>query len=131
VLKLRRGPRFSLDFWPPQKSKSRWGRHWQLRRRGGTQLRGGRCHGAPHGKGFESSWGRQPSAKARAAEMIELAELPLRNLATPAVSTRKRLLEAESENVQLVAANSALDRGLGKATTKVELASEITVKRPW
>jgi hypothetical protein len=48
-----------------------------------------------------------------------------------AVDVLERLLTAESESVALSAANSLIDRSFGKARERVEVAAEITVKRPW
>ena len=72
-----------------------------------------------------------PQARAKAAAMIEIAELRLRGLAPRAVDVLERLLTAESESVALGAANSLVDRSCGKARERVEVASSITVTRPW
>ena len=74
---------------------------------------------------------RVSQAKAKAAAMVEIAEIKLRNLAGPAVATLERLLLAESENVALGAANSLVDRSVGKATERIRVAAAITVRRPW
>ena len=75
--------------------------------------------------------GASPQAMAKAAEMVELAELRLRGLAPRAVDVLERLLTAESESVALGAANSLVDRSCGKASERVEVAASITVTRPW
>ena len=54
-------------------------------------------------------------ARAKAAAMVELTELRLRNLEPRAVDVLERLLTAESESVALGAANSLVDRSCGKA----------------
>ena len=38
---------------------------------------------------------------------------------------------ADSEAVQLGAANSLVDRGIGKATEKIQVAAHVTVRKPW
>jgi hypothetical protein len=64
--------------------------------------------------------------------MVELAELRIRGLAPRAVDTLEELVtNAESEAVRLAAANSLVDRSVGRATEKVQVAAAITVKRPW
>ena len=64
--------------------------------------------------------------------MIEIAELRLRNLAPRAVSELEALVtSATSEAVRLGAANSLVDRAVGKATERIQVAAAITVKRPW
>ena len=76
--------------------------------------------------------GASPQAKAKAAEMVELAELRLRNLAPRAVSELESLVtHASSEAVRLGAANSLVDRAVGKATERIHVAASIVVKRPW
>ena len=71
-------------------------------------------------------------ARAKAAAMIEIAELRLRNLAPRAVSELEALVtSATSEAVRLGAANSLVDRAVGKATERIHVAAAITVKRPW
>ena len=78
-----------------------------------------------------SHGGASPQAKAKAEQMIEIAELRLRGLAPRAVDVLERLLTAESESVALGAANSLVDRSCGKARERVEVAASITVTRPW
>jgi len=51
--------------------------------------------------------------------------------APPAVDVLERLLTAESESVALGAANSLVDRSVGKATERIQVAAAITVRRPW
>ena len=76
--------------------------------------------------------GRSPQTKAKAEEMIEIAELRLRNLAPRAVSELESLVSnATSEAVRLGAANSLVDRAVGRATERIHVAAAITVKRPW
>ena len=76
--------------------------------------------------------GASPQAQAKAAEMVELAELRLRNLAPRAVATLEDLvINATSEQVRLGAANSLVDRSVGRATERIQVAAAITVKRPW
>ena len=76
--------------------------------------------------------GASAQAKAKAAEMVELAELRLRNLAPRAVSELESLVtHASSEAVRLGAANSLVDRAVGRATEKIQVAAAITVRRPW
>jgi hypothetical protein len=75
--------------------------------------------------------GGSPQAKAKAAAMVELAELKLRNLAPRAVDVLKRLLTAESEAVALGAARDLTDRAVGKATEKIQVAAQVVVHRPW
>ena len=76
--------------------------------------------------------GASPQAKPKAAEMVELAELRLRNLAPRAISELESLVtHASSEAVRLGAANSLVDRAVGRATEKIQVAAAITVRRPW
>ena len=76
--------------------------------------------------------GASPQAKAKAAEMVELAELRLRNLAPRAVSELESLvIHASSEAVRLGAENSLVDRAVGRATEKIQVVAAITVRRPW
>ncbi len=61
--------------------------------------------------------GKAPQALARAAEAVQLAELRLRNLAPRAVAELEALVTgADSEQVRLQAANSLVDRSVGRAT---------------
>ena len=76
--------------------------------------------------------GSSPQALARAAAAVELADLRLRNLAPRAVATLEDLVtNATSEQVRLGAANSLVDRSVGRATERIQVAAAITVKRPW
>ena len=76
--------------------------------------------------------GRSPQALARAAEAVALAELRLRNLAPRAVSELESLVTgASSEQVRLQAANSLVDRSVGRATERIQVAAQVVVKRPW
>ena len=86
-------------------------------------MRGGRVCRA-HG-------GAAPQTKAKAAAMVELAELRLRNLAPKAVDVLERLLTAESEAVALSAALDLTDRAVGKPKERVDVAAQIVVHRPW
>ena len=76
--------------------------------------------------------GASPQALAKASAAVELAELRLRNLAPRAVAELEALVtSADSEQVRLQAANSLVDRSVGKATEKIQVAAAITVVRPW
>ena len=76
--------------------------------------------------------GKAPQALAKAEAALELAELKLRGLAGPAVATLEDLVaNAESEAVRLAAARDLVDRSVGKATERIQVAAAITVKRPW
>ena len=76
--------------------------------------------------------GKAPQALAKAAAAVELAELKLRGLAPRAVATLEDLvINATSEQVRLGAANSLVDRSVGRATERIQVAAAITVKRPW
>ena len=76
--------------------------------------------------------GASPQAQAKAAAMVELAELRLRNLAPRAVAELEALVtSASSEQVRLGAANSLVDRAVGKVAERIHVAAAITVKRPW
>ena len=74
--------------------------------------------------------GKAPRALANAQAAIERADLQLRGLTVPAVDVLKRLLNADSESVILGAAKDILDRGGLKAAHRIEVATEIRVKRP-
>ena len=41
------------------------------------------------------------------------------------------MTEADSEAVRLAAARDLVDRSVGRATERVQVAAAITVKRPW
>ncbi len=76
--------------------------------------------------------GSSPQALAKAAAAVELAELRLRNLAPRAVAELESLVtSADSEQVRLQAANSLVDRSVGRATERIQVAAAIVVKRPW
>jgi hypothetical protein len=75
--------------------------------------------------------GAAPQTKAKAAAMVELAELRLRNLAPKALDVLERLLTAESEAVSLAAARDVTDRAVGKPRERVDVAASIQVVRPW
>ena len=73
-----------------------------------------------------------PQALAKAAAAVELAELRLRNLAPRAVAGLEALVTgADSEQVRLQAANSLVDRSVGRAAERIQVAAAITVRRPW
>ncbi len=64
--------------------------------------------------------------------MVELAELKLRGLAPVAVATLEDLVtNATSEAVRLGAANSLVDRSVGRATERIQVAAQVVVHRPW
>ena len=76
--------------------------------------------------------GKSKQALARAEEMVQLAELKLRGLAPRAVAELEALVtSADSEQVRLHAANSLIDRSVGRATERIQVAAAITVRRPW
>jgi hypothetical protein len=76
--------------------------------------------------------GSSPQALAKAQAAVELAELRLRNLAPRAVAELESLVTgAESEQVRLQAANSLVDRSVGKPKERVDVAAQIVVHRPW
>jgi len=76
--------------------------------------------------------GKAPAALAKAQEAVELAELRIRGLAPRAVDTLEELVtSADSEQVRLQAANSLIDRSVGRAAERIQVAAAITVKRPW
>ena len=76
--------------------------------------------------------GKTPAALAKAVEAVELAELRLRGLAPRAVAELENLVtNASSEAVRLGAANSLVDRAVGRATERIHVAAAITVRRPW
>ncbi len=76
--------------------------------------------------------GSSPQALTKAATAVELAELRLRNIAPRAVDVLESLVTSgTSEQVRLQAANSLVDRSVGKATEKIQVAAAITVTRPW
>ena len=76
--------------------------------------------------------GKSKQALDKAQQMVELAELKLRGLAPRAVAELEALVtSADSEQVRLQAANSLIDRSVGRATERIQLAAAITVKRPW
>jgi hypothetical protein len=76
--------------------------------------------------------GAAPQTQAKAQAMVELAELRLRNLAPRAVAELESLVTgAESEQVRLQAANSLVDRSVGKPKERVDVAAQIVVHRPW
>ena len=47
------------------------------------------------------------------------------------VDVLERLLTAESESVALGAANSLVDRSCGKATERIQVATNVVVHKPW
>ncbi len=76
--------------------------------------------------------GSSPQATAKAAAAVELAELRLRNLAPGAGAELETLVtSADSEQVRLQAANSLVDRSVGKATERIQVATNVLVHKPW
>ena len=76
--------------------------------------------------------GKSKQAFARAEEMVQLAELRIRGLAPRAVAELESLVtSADSEQVRLQAANSLVDRSVGRARERIQVAAAITVVRPW
>ena len=76
--------------------------------------------------------GKSTQALNKAQQMVELAELRIRGLAPRAVDTLEELVtSADSEQVRLQAANSLVDRSVGRATERVQVAASIVVRRPW
>ena len=76
--------------------------------------------------------GKSKQALAKAEEMVQLAELKLRGLAPVAARELENLVtSADSEPVRLQAANSLVDRSVGRATERIQVAAVITVRRPW
>ena len=76
--------------------------------------------------------GGSPQAKAKAEEMIKIAEMRLRGLAPVAVAELEALVtSATSEQVRLQAANSLVDRSVGRAKERVDVAAQVIVHRPW
>ena len=76
--------------------------------------------------------GSSPQALAKAAAAVELAELRLRNLAPGAGAELETLVtSADSEQVRLQAANSLVDRSVGKATERIQVATNVLVHKPW
>ena len=64
--------------------------------------------------------------------MVRLAEMRIRGLAPRAVAELESLVtSADSEQVRLQAANSLIDRSVGRAAERIQVAAAITVKRPW
>ena len=75
---------------------------------------------------------RGSSSEGQAERMVELAEMRLRGLAPVAVAELEALVtSATSEQVRLGAARDLVDRSVGKARERVEVAASITVTRPW
>ncbi len=76
--------------------------------------------------------GSSPQALAKAQAAVELTELRLLNLAPRAVAELESLVTgADSEQVRLQAANSLVDRSVGKPKERVDVAAKIVVHRPW
>ena len=79
-----------------------------------------------------SHGGGSPQARAKAEAALELAEARLRGLAGPAVATLEELVTgATSEAVRLAAARDLVDRSVGRATERIQVAAAIVVKKPW
>ena len=69
---------------------------------------------------------------AKTQRMVELAEMRLRGLAGPAVSTLEDLVaNADSEAVRLAAARDPVDRSVWRATERLQFQAQVVVKRPW
>ena len=65
-------------------------------------------------------------------ESVDLAELKLRGLAVLGAETLEDLVaNASSEEVRLAAARDLVDRSVGKATERIQVAAAITIRRPW
>ena len=76
--------------------------------------------------------GKAPQALAKAEAALALAEMRLRGLAGPAVATLEDLVaNASSEAVRLAAARDLVDRAVGRAPERIQVAAAITVTRPW
>ena len=76
--------------------------------------------------------GKAPQALAKAAAALELAEMRLRGLAPVAVAQLESLVTgATSEAVRIGAALDLIDRSVGRATERIQVAAAITVKRSW
>jgi len=76
--------------------------------------------------------GKSKQALGKAEERVQLAELRIRGLAPRAVAELEALVTgADSEQARLQAANSLVDRSVGRATERIQVAAAITVRRPW
>ncbi len=76
--------------------------------------------------------GKSQQAMQKAQAAVELAEMRLRGLAGSAVSTLEDLVaNADSESVRLQAARDLVDRSVGKAVERVQVAAQVVVERPW
>ena len=76
--------------------------------------------------------GKAPQAMQKAEAALELAEMRLRGLAPRAVAELESLVtNASSEAVRLAAARDLVDRSVGRATERIQVAAAITVKKPW
>ena len=79
-----------------------------------------------------SHGGGAPQARKKAEEALALAEARLRGLAGPAVETLEELVTgATREAVRLAAARDLVDRSIGKAVEKIQVAAQIVVHKPW
>ena len=80
-----------------------------------------------------SHGGGSPQARAKAEAALELAEARLRGLArSTAVATLEELVTgATSEAARLAAARDLVDRSVGRATERIQVAAAIVVKKPW
>jgi hypothetical protein len=75
---------------------------------------------------------KAPLALAQSEEAVQLAELRIRGLTPRAVAELEALVtSASSEQVRLQAANSLVDRSVGRATECTQVAAAIAVTRPW
>ena len=76
--------------------------------------------------------GKAPQALAKAEAALELAEMRLRGLAGPTVATLEDLVtNATSKAVRLGAARNLVDRSVGKATERIQVAAQVVVRKPW
>ena len=76
--------------------------------------------------------GKAPQALAKAQAAVELAEMRIRGLAPRAVAELEALVTgADSEQVRLQAANSLVDRSVGRATERIQVAAAVVVRKPW
>ena len=76
--------------------------------------------------------GKAPQALAKAEAALALAEMRLRGLAPVAVAELEALVtSASSEAVRLAAARDLVDRSVGRATERIQVAAAITAKKPW
>ena len=81
---------------------------------------------------LRDAWREGTASDGKAEAALERAEARLRGLAGPAVATLEELVtSASSEAVRLAAARDLVDRSVGKAVEKVQVAAQIVVHKPW